>query len=164
MICSYSNGHEPEFNQIEIVPIIQEVIQEFETIDREGRKVELRVEGDAVPVWTDQKLFGHVLRNMVSNAFKFSPDRPSPELTLTFGKDDWKVTIKDHGIGISKEDLKSVFDPFLRAKNAMDISGSGLGTAIVIDYMNILRGTIDMSSEEGRGTIVTLSFPFEYTP
>jgi len=103
------------------------------------------------------------LVNILSNALKFSNDRPV-ELTtwhipLNDGQHVLVIRVKDEGIGIPKQDLIFVKNPFFRAKNARDIMGSGVGLSIVNQIMQLHHGSLKIQSEEGQGTTVILELP-----
>ena len=68
-------------------------------------------------------------------------------------------TVTDNGIGIPRENLASVFDVFSRAGNAGAFQGTGIGLSLARRILNRLGGTIEISSELGKGTKVILSFP-----
>ena len=61
-------------------------------------------------------------------------------------------TIKDNGIGIPKEDINNIFEPFYRAQNTAGIKGTGLGLSIVKTYVVLHNGELSLESEPGKGT------------
>jgi signal transduction histidine kinase len=65
----------------------------------------------------------------------------------------------DEGIGIPDSEVKYLFDRFFRASNATNIQGTGLGLHIVKRYVDLLKGTVSFSSEEGKGSIFTIEIP-----
>jgi signal transduction histidine kinase len=69
------------------------------------------------------------------------------------------VVFEDKGIGISEEDIKKIFEPFYRGSNAISIPGSGIGLSLVNQIINNHNGTVKLTSEIGKGTIVTLMLP-----
>jgi signal transduction histidine kinase len=69
------------------------------------------------------------------------------------------VRITDFGIGIPEEDLRKIFDPFMRGRNAESFAGSGLGLAIAKASAEALGGTIGVSSKTGGGTTFEITFP-----
>lgn len=148
----------PEFKMIDVVKVTEDIVNKFNLIQKDGRKADVEVNGDKTDLSLDQKLFEHSLSNVLSNAFKYSVDRPSPMVRVNFGKDAVSVEVEDFGIGIPKEDLTSLFDPFYRASNAVDIQGTGLGTSIIKEYTDVNNGVIDIESEMGKGSIFTLTF------
>ena len=73
----------------------------------------------------------------------------------TGGQQEAILTVSDTGVGIPKEDLDRIFEPFFSTKP----SGTGLGLATVARIVEDHRGTIDLHSERGKGTVITLRFP-----
>jgi signal transduction histidine kinase len=69
------------------------------------------------------------------------------------------LSVKDEGIGISREDQEHLFERFFRAKNAANIQGTGLGLHIVAKYVELLNGRIDMQSELDKGTAFYIHIP-----
>jgi len=69
-----------------------------------------------------------------------------------------RLSVRDQGIGISKEDQEHLFERFFRAKNATEIQGTGLGLHIVSKYVELLDGIIEFNSELGKGTEFIITF------
>ncbi len=107
----------------------------------------------------DAILLRNVLRNVVSNAFKYSEGKQPPELTVTFHDGIYFITIKDYGIGIPEKDQPLLFQSFFRASNAKIFPGSGLGLMIAKKLILIHGGDIDFESEAGKGCTVTIKIP-----
>ena len=72
-----------------------------------------------------------------------------------------KITVKDHGMGIPIDEQKNLFERFFRAKNALNIQGTGLGLNIVAKYVEILNGLITFESELNKGTIFYITLPIK---
>jgi len=70
-----------------------------------------------------------------------------------------EVSVRDEGMGISKEDQEHLFSSFFRGKNVINIQGTGLGLHIVRRYIDLLKGSISVESELGRGTTITFKIP-----
>lgn len=104
----------------------------------------------------DEILLRNVLRNVVSNAFKYSEGKQAPELTVTFHDNAYLVTIKDYGIGIPEKDQPFLFQSFFRASNAKVFPGSGLGLMIAKKLIVIHGGDISFASTAGNGCTVTI--------
>jgi signal transduction histidine kinase len=73
------------------------------------------------------------------------------------------ISVRDEGIGISKEDQEHLFSSFFRGKNALNIQGTGLGLHIVKRYVDLLGGEVNLKSEIGMGTIITFTIPVKYS-
>lgn len=108
----------------------------------------------------DEILLRNVLRNIVSNAFKYSEGKQPPELTVTLQENAYIICIKDFGIGIPEQDQPFLFQSFYRASNAKIIPGSGLGLMIARKLIVIHGGKIYFESQAGVGCTVTVQLPF----
>ena len=108
----------------------------------------------------DELFFTYVLTNILSNAFKYSSGTPDPELTIVYDTDAARVKIQDFGIGVPKDELNKLFNSFFRASNTTTIQGSGLGLVVAKQFMELHKGGINVESELGKGTIVTLTLPY----
>jgi signal transduction histidine kinase len=108
----------------------------------------------------DESLIKIAFTNIIDNACKYSKDK-TVKITL-ISSDKWITTIfRDNGIGISKEEIKKVFEPFYRGSNAQTISGSGIGLPLVSQIINNHNGTIEIKSKIGQGTEVIIKLPLE---
>jgi len=110
-------------------------------------------------VKTDKEKFGHILTNLISNAFKFT-EVGSINVLIKSKRDDLIIIVSDTGIGISNEDKTKIFNEFERAITAevKKYSGAGLGLAICKKYIEILNGKIEVESKVGSGTSFTVVF------
>jgi len=106
----------------------------------------------------DKSLLKHIVMNLVSNASKFSSEGSPVEIKTT-GRDNHIVlSVKDYGIGISKEDQKHLMERFFRGANAGNIQGTGLGLHIVAKYAELMGGKVQYKSELEKGTEFTITF------
>lgn len=121
-------------------------------------------------IWVDgdQGLLNHVMVNILANAIKFSPESTPIEITNWLSSDGERVeiSIKDQGIGIPEEDIPQLFTRFYRAKNAISghFQGSGLGLAITAQVIELHGGSINLESQVGVGTTITISLPVSAEP
>ena len=95
----------------------------------------------------------------MSNALKYSPEKTDIIIKIKEKKHFVFLKVKDYGIGIPKKEQAKLFQRFFRAKNALDIQGTGLGLNIVKQYATLMHGTITFKSKETRGTTFTLKLP-----
>ena len=98
--------------------------------------------------------------NLVDNAIKYSPPGGLVEIRLRGGE----LTVRDHGRGISAEDLPHIFDRFYRGADARGRPGSGLGLAIVRQVAVQQRGSVAAEAADGGGTLMRLRLPAEEAP
>jgi two-component system phosphate regulon sensor histidine kinase PhoR len=111
---------------------------------------------------SDRKLVELMLRNLLDNAIKFTP-AGSVECRLEQTDEDIVICVSDTGVGIRKEDQPRVFERFFQADSSRSgdsrIRGTGLGLAIVRHAAEQLNARIELQSELGRGTTITISIP-----
>lgn len=127
---------------------------------QDGRTVSVAVQGEERPVFVDINLMGHIVNNILSNAFKYSKDQSAPQLTIRFNSEDFKIEVRDFGIGIPDEEKSQLFQSFFRAENTINIEGTGLGLVILKQFVEVHSGTVNIESEEGKGTTVTVQIPY----
>jgi len=117
---------------------------------------------DSATIYGDEKMLDIGLTNLFDNAFRYSPNG-KVSVTFTKSSQSVKLTIKDNGIGISKEDMEHLYGKFFRGKNAKDLdpdeSGVGLFTTKRIIEMH--KGNIKIDSELNKGTTVEVTFPLD---
>jgi len=101
----------------------------------------------------------HAIINIFSNAYKYGDLKKGPEVTLSMLNDKIVIKIKDNGIGIPELEVKNLFTPFSRASNVGEIPGTGLGLSIAKEFIEQNGGTIQVSSEENKGTEISIELP-----
>ena len=114
----------------------------------------------------DANRLKQVFMNILDNALKYSraPSKifVKAQFTKYEGKSFISIAIADQGCGISKEDLPHVKDKFYKAN--VSVKGSGIGLAVTNEIINLHGGRLEINSEEGKGTLVTIYLPIENTP
>ena len=120
-------------------------------------------------IYCDKLRLNQVLLNLLSNSFKFTA--PGGIISVRIiekgqapkGYASYVFSVKDTGIGMSKEFQKHAFEPFERERTSTvsGIQGTGLGMAIAKNIVNMMNGTISVQSEEGVGTEFTIEFTFK---
>ncbi|WP_053005972.1 PAS domain-containing protein [Kiloniella spongiae] len=112
-------------------------------------------------VYADERGMKQILINLLSNAVKFTPS--GGKIRIEGGLDEDKVFIKvvDTGIGIPKEKLEDVMNPFTQVDAAMtrQVQGTGLGLSISQKLCQLHEGSLQLSSEEGKGTVASIILP-----
>ena len=119
-------------------------------------------------IYCDKLHVNQVLLNLLSNAIKFTPAGGSVSLTIQQkpeapkGYGSYEIRVKDTGIGMSQEFASHIFEPFERERNSTvsGIQGTGLGMAITKSIVDAMGGTIDLTTQQGKGTefVIRLSF------
>ena len=121
----------------------------------------LTCEGEIPDVNGDRERIEQVITNIVSNAVKYTPDGGKIDMAVgTSGKNVF-VRVTDNGIGIPEKDLPRLFDRFYRVDKARsrESGGTGLGLSIAQEILNQHKGSIEISSEYGKGTSVLITMP-----
>ena len=146
----------PEY--FDLVPFSKYLIRELKPNLKPGQKIISKFGNPEVPVQMDPKLLDHILRNLLVNAIKFSEAGGKILFKLDRREKMVFFEISDTGIGIPTTDQKQIFQQFFRAGNAANIQGTGLGLHLVKQYATLLKGTISLDSEVGKGTTFYLQF------
>ena len=112
-----------------------------------------------------------VIMNLVSNAYKFTPEGGKVSVTMTEeaaeeGRSDYVLRVRDNGIGMSREFASRVFDSFERERTSTvsSVQGTGLGMAISRSIVEMMGGTIDVETEQGKGTEFTVRVGLRTVP
>ncbi|MFD2933479.1 PAS domain-containing sensor histidine kinase [Spirosoma flavum] len=145
---------------VELPELVDEVMTDLDDMLKAGQFIQTQFDLPQ-PVRSDPSLLRKILVNLLSNAIKYSTDNQAIQLAVHYQKNAFQITVRDEGIGISADDQKHLFERFFRAKNVTNLAGTGLGLHIVAKYLELLGGTIDLTSQLGEGTTVTLLFPYE---
>ena len=109
---------------------------------------------------TDKKLLGHILNNLLSNAFKYSDSNTTVYLNLRKKNSTFEIEVQDEGIGMDKETVAMIFDSFYRAKNVTNIEGTGMGLSILNNSIKMLNGEIKVESAPKKGSKFIVKLPF----
>jgi len=121
---------------------------------------EVVVDTRGLRVLADRQAFGHVLRNLLTNAAKYSNAGTRIEVAAEPGDDVVHLHVRDQGIGIAPEDQRRVFQSFFQsAPPVSDQRGTGVGLNVARRYAQLQSGGLDLSSEVGRGTTFTFTLP-----
>lgn len=129
--------------------------------DKKGVIVEYSLDEDLTNICADIVRFKQIFFNLVSNAIKFTPKGGKVTISGTIVEDRVRFSVKDTGIGISKEDIGKLFHPFTQLDSATNrqYEGTGLGLSLVKRFVELHNGTIWVESEPGEGTTFTFELP-----
>jgi signal transduction histidine kinase len=137
---------------------ILDVCEEMRGMEKPGQQIQFTFNGEHSFI-TDKRLLKNILINLLSNAIKFSDPGKSIYIDITHKENQLFINVKDEGVGVPEEDMQHLFSTFFRGKNVTNVQGTGLGLNIVRRYVQLLNGTITVTSEINKGTIFHLSLP-----
>ncbi len=140
--------------------VLMEELLEITTKMSLNKKISIssEIDQDILIVGFREKLARAIL-NIIDNAIKYSQDLGKVEISLEKRNDQALIIIKDNGIGISKKEIPHIFDRFYRGSKTAKVLGSGLGLAIASSIITTHQGSINIDSELGKGTTVTIRLP-----
>ncbi len=150
---------ELEIGKFDLVKTMNEVYDLFIT-QMETKNLVYTVSAENLTnktVMCDKKRLNRVLLNLISNAFKFTPEGGSVTVTLTQKGSEgdngfYELSVKDTGMGMTPEFAEKVFEAYTRDRTVNNIQGTGLGMAITKSIVDLMHGTIDVETEFGKGT------------
>jgi signal transduction histidine kinase len=146
----------------ELIEEISGLVAEMQALAKQGQKITIK-SSISSQVEIDIKMMRHVLTNLLSNAIKFSPEDSVIEVGAEEKNNLLHLSVRDSGIGISKEDQERLFERFFRGDNAANIQGTGLGLYLISRYTELAKGRIEWDSSLGKGTTFHIFLPFQYT-
>jgi HAMP domain-containing protein/signal transduction histidine kinase/CheY-like chemotaxis protein len=151
--------------EISIAGLVEGIEKTFgQVASNAGLELEVSVDPSLGPaIITDEKRLKQVLRNLLSNAFKFT-ERGRVDLSITDDGDEIVAfAVRDTGIGIPAEQQRLIFEAFQQGDGGLDrkFGGSGLGLSISREIATLLHGAIEVESEVGVGSCFTLRIPRE---
>ena len=116
---------------------------------------------DYLNVWFDSDKMGSILKNILSNALKYTPEDGSVCIYASEEGTTWSIEVKDTGIGIPSCEQKNLFKNYFRGSNVVNlkVTGSGIGLMLVYKLVRLHKGKIQIQSAEQQGTCVRIMFP-----
>ena len=116
---------------------------------------------DYLNVWFDSDKMGSILKNILSNALKYTPEEGSVCISACEEGNTWSIEVKDTGIGIPSCEQKKLFRNCFRGSNVVNlkVTGSGIGLMLVYKLVKLHKGKIQIQSNEQQGTCVRVTFP-----
>ena len=116
---------------------------------------------DYLNVWFDSDKMGSILKNILSNALKYTPEDGSVCIYASEEGTTWSIEVKDTGIGIPSCEQKNLFKNYFRGSNVVNlkVTGSGIGLMLVYKQVRLHKGKIQIQSAEQQGTCVRIMFP-----
>jgi signal transduction histidine kinase len=148
-----------EPSPIDVIAFCGDIVESIQISARPKPTINFLVQGDCTNAQMDEKLLGHIITKLLSNAIKYSPQGGTVQFDLSCNSSSAVFRIQDTGIGIPKQDLENLFDSFIRASNVGTIPGTGLGLAIVKRCVDLHGGAISVETELEVGSTFTVVLP-----
>jgi two-component system sensor histidine kinase VicK len=137
-------------------------------VDIEAREhtVTFTSEGHIPQITADRERIEQVIVNVISNSVKYTPVGGKIDVSVTSAEEKVSFRVKDNGIGIPEEDLGRIFERFYRVEKSRtsEMGGTGLGLAIARELIEAHGGDIQIESQLGEGTAVTVTLPIVCNP
>lgn len=146
----------------DIVGFVKEVSHSFTDIaGAKNINFNFTTDIESLQISFDPDKLERILFNLLSNAFKFTPEYGNIQVIVSLQQQYVSIQVKDSGIGIPAEDQEKIFERFFQHDVPGSIlnQGSGIGLAISKEFVRLHQGTISVTSEPGKGTSFTVLFP-----
>lgn len=159
MSAIQTGKYQPEFEKMDLNIEIKKQVDEFKTLSTEKKlKLSFSSHTDDAVVKADKYTVQQIFQNLISNAIKYT--RQGSVEVVIFKTDKVFVEIKDSGIGMSKDYMAKIFNPFSQEDvgQKREFEGNGLGLALVKKYVDINEATIKVESEKDKGSKFTVIF------
>ena len=160
-ISQLDEGANPyEWEDVDVCQLAKEVCGNLKDVAYK-KNVHLFIEGKEVYCRAVRPILEEVLYNLCDNGIKYNRDDGTVSIHIEEEEENVRIVVKDTGIGIPREDISRVFERFYRVdkSHSREIGGTGLGLSIVKHGVTFLGGTVDMISELGKGTEITVILP-----
>lgn len=157
----------PNYTALDLDKCLQELHQAIRITIPEKKELDFLIQNGKQKldrkILTDETKLKQILINLITNAIKFTK-KGKVSMGYELEGQSIRITVTDSGMGISKENIKVIFDRFRRVENdaTIQLSGLGLGLSITKAYIEMLGGTIDVKSEIGKGSIFSFTLPLRY--
>lgn len=150
------------FEKADIAPVVKDIVESFQYhMAGQGFDISLSISEPIPGIVFDREAMEQVMHNLLDNACKYSGTSRKIDVSLWSEMKDIIISVRDYGIGIRKEDHDKIFSRFYRAGEELTqtVKGSGIGLTVVKQIVEAHKGTIDVESEVGKGSIFTVSIP-----
>ncbi|OKH13407.1 ATP-binding protein [[Limnothrix rosea] IAM M-220] len=143
---------------LDVVSFCRELLAEGD-FSRQQYPIEFSCRNRQIMMNIDERLLRSIVSNLLSNALHYTDPKKPIYLKISKWRNTLSIKVQDEGIGITAEDKKFIFEPFHRGHNVSNIPGTGLGLNIVKQFVELLGGSIHISSRVNAGTNFTVKLP-----
>ncbi len=148
--------------EVDVHQIIEKVTQSFTlAISNRGGKLTTDLQASPSMIVADELHITNLIYNLIDNGIKYSNEAPDITVSTCIADKYLEVRVSDHGIGISKEDQKHVFEKFYRVStgDVHNVKGFGIGLNYVAQVVKLHHGHISLESEPGQGSTFIIKLP-----
>jgi PAS domain S-box-containing protein len=156
-----SGRNEARFVSTDISAFTKNLASNFRSvIEKADLQFKLNVEQISEPVYVDRPMWEKIVFNLLSNAFKYTLEG-TITLSLNLRNGQLALSVEDTGVGIPQKELPRMFDRFHRVQNTAGrtYEGTGIGLSLIKELVLLHQGTIQVESEEGKGSVFTVTIP-----
>jgi two-component system, OmpR family, phosphate regulon sensor histidine kinase PhoR len=151
------------YNAVDLHHLIQQALNKMELqLNTKNTQVALKLEALNSSLYADEMHLKNIIFNLIDNANKYSGENTTITIETQNNRNGILLMIRDEGIGMGKDQMKKIFEPFYRVPtgNLHNVKGFGLGLHYVHSIIKKLNGTISVKSEPNNGTEFTIYLPF----
>jgi len=146
-------------NLINLIDFTENIINEFKLTLLKPREIIFTTIGFSNQLFTSNKLLRLILVNLLSNAAKYSSSEIVIDVKLYLNEGSFTYMVRDYGIGIPEEEQEKIFSLFYRASNVGKVSGTGIGLPVVMNSIQMLKGSVNLESKVNHGTTFIVTIP-----
>ncbi|HEX6179643.1 MAG TPA: HAMP domain-containing sensor histidine kinase, partial [Chitinophagaceae bacterium] len=128
-------------------------------LQAEAKRIHLEAQVDDAYIYADRDMVHLILRNLVSNAIKFTPEEGNITVEVSENGRMTTISVKDSGVGISEENLQKLFHEYYTSKGTANENGTGLGLMLCKEFLTKNGGQLKVSSKEGEGSVFSFTIP-----
>ncbi len=154
------NAKGAEHVDVDVLDIVKQVKKELEK-KAQNKGVSVNIKGESAVISAIPVILKECIFNITDNAIKYNNTNGKVDIDIENTAEKLTISVSDNGIGIPEDERERVFERFYRVdkSRSRDKGGTGLGLSIVKHAVSIHSGKLNLDSEEGKGTTITISFP-----
>ncbi|KJD34696.1 hypothetical protein PK35_02750 [Tamlana nanhaiensis] len=131
----------------------------FPLAKKRGITLSFKLPDENFYAWFDLEKMHIIVNNLLSNAFKYTPDNGKIKLSLDYNENAFTIKVKDTGYGISESDLELIFERYYQSPSTNSKNGLGIGLALSKNFTELHMGTINIKSELKKGSTFLVTIP-----
>ena len=153
------NAQSVHFSQKDLVETVRFSVEQFLALKEKGITLTFRTSKDHIEMLFDEDKISKVVTNLLSNAIKYTDEGGRVNVDLSLDGSDAIIKVSDNGKGIPDKEKPHLFDRFWQGEGSANKGGSGIGLNIVLEYVRMHEGRVEVSDTPGGGATFTVSIP-----